>query len=92
MEKVITPGRQVPGRNPVEILLFRAVIVRAVEKRNKADGMPAEGVDVAGRDLALPVVIGDSAPEKSAAIRSPQSLERVGIEAGAADPGKDRVK
>src|SRR5205085_910503 len=92
VEKIITPGREMPRRDPVEVLLLCSVIVRAVEKRNEPHRMPAQGMDVAGRDFALAIIVGDGAPEKSAAMRGAQGFEGIRVQAGPADPRKDRVK
>jgi len=54
--------------------------------------MPAQGLYERPRNFPLSIIIRDRFAEKTAAIRCPQRLERIGVEAPAADPGKDRVK
>jgi hypothetical protein len=92
MEKVVAPRGKLTGGDPVEILLFRAVIIRPIHEGDEAHGMPAERIDELSRNFLLPVVIRDGAAEKSPAVRGAQGFERVCVEARAADPGKDRVE
>src|SRR4051812_12273705 len=72
VKKVVTAGRQMPRRDPVEVLLFRPVIVRPFQKRNEPDRMPPQRIDQPRRDFALPVVVGNSATEETAAVRRAQ--------------------
>ena len=54
--------------------------------------MPAQRINEPRRDLALPVIVGDGAAEKTAAMRGAQRLERIRVQARAADPGENRVE
>ena len=45
MKQIVALGRQVPGRDPVKILFFRAVVMGPIEKRDEAHRMPAQRVN-----------------------------------------------
>src|SRR5262249_11329422 len=45
VKKIITPRREMPRSDPVEIFLLRPVIVRTIKKRNQAHRMPAQRVN-----------------------------------------------
>src|SRR5207244_5017871 len=82
---IVALTRQMPRRDPIKIFLFRAIIIRPVEKRDKTNWMPAQRMDQPRGNLFLPVVIGDCLSEKSAAIRGAQRLERVRVQSRTAD-------
>src|ERR1041385_8373502 len=81
-----------PRRDPIHIFLLRSIIIRPVEKRDKTDRMPAQRMDEARWDFGLSVIVGDCFPEKPAAVRRAQGFERVRVQPGATDPGKNRVE
>src|SRR3954464_12488467 len=72
MEEIITTRLKIARSNPIEILFLGPVIIWAIDERNEPDGMPAQRIDVPGRDFALTIIVGDGAAEEAAAIRSPQ--------------------
>src|SRR5437667_11493127 len=92
VKQIVASARQMPRRDPIKIFLFRAIIIRPVEKRDNTNRMPAQRMDQRRWNLFLPVVIGDCFSEKSAAIRRPQRLERVGIQSRTADASEDGVE
>src|ERR1043166_2051204 len=53
VEKIVTAGRKMPRRDPIEILLFRPVIIRPLEERNEPDRMPAQRIDQPRVDFLL---------------------------------------
>ncbi len=92
MKEIVTPGLQVPGSDPVEILLFRAVIVRPIEERDQAHWMQPQGMDHRRRDFLLPVIISNRLAEKSSTIRRAQRFKRIRIQAGPTDASKNRIE
>ena len=93
MEEIVAAGGQLPRGDPIEIFLLRAVVVGAIDEgRNQTHGMPAERLNERAGDFALPVIVGDGATEEAATMRRAQGFKRVGIQAGAADAGEDRVE
>src|SRR5947209_1105431 len=92
VKQIVAPARQMPRRDPIKIFLFRAIIIRPVEKRDKTNWMPAQRIDQRRGNLFLPVVIGDCLSEKSAAIRGAQRLERVRVQSRTADTSEDGVE
>ena len=92
VEEIILATRQMLRCDPIEIFLLRAVILWPFQKRNEPDRMPPQRIDEARRDFGLPVIVGDGAAKKAAAMRGAQSFERIRIQPRAANPGKDRVE
>src|SRR4029077_13727156 len=45
MEQIVASSRQMPGRDPVKILFFRAVVIWPIKKCDEAHRMPAQRMD-----------------------------------------------
>jgi UDP-glucose:(heptosyl)LPS alpha-1,3-glucosyltransferase len=92
VEKIVVAGGKLTRGDPIEVFLFRAVIIWSVERGKKPHGMPAQGVNLARRNFALPIIISDGFAEKAAAIGCPQRLKRVGVESVTAHPREDGIE
>ncbi len=68
VKHVVAPGRQLPGCNPVEIFLFRSVVIRAIERRKQADRVPAERMNSRRGNLRLAIIVGDRFAEEAAVV------------------------
>jgi UDP-glucose:(heptosyl)LPS alpha-1,3-glucosyltransferase len=54
--------------------------------------MPPQRMDFVRGNFSLAIIVSDGFPEKPSAIRGAQCFKRIGIQAIAADPGKDGIK
>src|SRR5438094_7749748 len=92
VKEIVATGCQVPGSDPVEIFLLRAVIVRPIKEREQPHWMPPQGMDQRRRDFLLPVIIGNCLAEKASTIRRTQRFKRIRVQPGTADASKDRIE
>ena len=92
MDKIVAASLELAGGDPIEISFLGSVIIGTIKKGEETDGMPAKGINIAGRNFCLAIVIGDRSPEKAAPVRGAQSLEGIGIEAGSANSREDRIE
>ena len=72
-------------RNPIDVFLFRTVIIRTLERGEQADWMPAQGLNKRRGNFLLSIVVTDRFAEKSTAISSKRFFERFNVETGSAD-------
>src|SRR5260370_42220576 len=79
-------------RDPIKVFFFRTIIIRAIEKRDQPDRMPAKRLNETRRDFMLAIVVSDGFAKKFSAIGGAQRLKRIGIEAVAADSREDRIE
>src|SRR4051794_10537456 len=89
VEQIVAPRSEVTRRDPVEIFLFRAVIIGAVEKREEPHWVPAKRINLARRNLGLPIIIRDRLAEKSAAMGCAERFESIRIQSRAPNPRKN---
>src|SRR5438552_11281298 len=75
MKQIVTPAFQMPCSDPVEILFFRAVIMRPIKHGNEPDRMPAQRMDERSGKFVLPVAISDCVTQESPAIRRPHGFK-----------------
>src|ERR1700720_1847917 len=92
VKHVVTPGREMARRNPIDVFLFRTVIIRALEGGEQAHRMPAQGLNKPPRNLFLSIIVTDRFAEKTAAISGERFFKRFNVETGAADPRGGRVE
>jgi hypothetical protein len=65
MEEIEFARGEAAGGHAVERVFLGAVVVFAFEKGEQPHGIPPETFDQGLRNLALPIVVGEGAPEKS---------------------------
>ena len=87
MKKIELSRFQPPGRDPVQGVLLRSVVILAFQKGEEPHGMPAKAFNEGGWDFVLPVVVSQGPAQKTSAIRGAQRFKRVAIQTAAANPG-----